>query len=226
MCTLNLTPAGAGSRLAHDVDRSLSAGDRFLLQHLDVGLGGPPEGCGEEVRHSGMSSSSYIACFPASLTSQVHVDRYKRRIYEAAADAELLQATTVDPLVTRFHACERWLPCEHSKPREGRPAVRVEMAELELVPWDLRSERAFHSASTVQPAQDSPYSLLDTLVRPPGAGWWFNDPEGPARSPLDHPRAEASREPLLSSQPCSQRHSPKHLVQPLEAPARLRLAPW
>ncbi|CAO1622073.1 unnamed protein product [Jaminaea pallidilutea] len=44
---------------------------------------------------------------------KIHVDRYKRQMYDAADDAALPFLTTKASHNARFHACERRGPCEH-----------------------------------------------------------------------------------------------------------------
>ncbi|KAE8543178.1 hypothetical protein D1P53_000665 [Cryptococcus gattii VGV] len=82
---------------------------------------------------------------------KVHVDRYKSQIYSAIrSDPFLLNCTTIDPLETRFHACERFakcIACRRFDDESGKPVynldkmiVHVNMVEVKQVGWDSRRQ--------------------------------------------------------------------------------------
>ncbi|GMK56726.1 hypothetical protein CspeluHIS016_0305660 [Cutaneotrichosporon spelunceum] len=77
----------------------------------------------------------------------IHADRYKRSIYGAVqSDPFMLNCTTDDPTVTRFHACDRYNRCEVAQKKE---VVQVVMVEVKSAAWELRHQ---HFLSTLNRA--------------------------------------------------------------------------
>ena len=64
---------------------------------------------------------------PRLTASQVHVDRYKHKVFMSVEDAELHRSITRDPASTRFHACERFNRCGHAVDvdLDGNPVIYV-----------------------------------------------------------------------------------------------------
>lgn len=107
--------------------------------------------------------------------TQVYVDRYKASIYSAVrSDPFLTACTTVDPLATRFHACERRAKCEGCRTFDssGRRAyntdkriVHVNMVEVKSAAWAIEREAFLDTLGVAALGEgDWPYNIVSTSV--------------------------------------------------------------
>ncbi|KAK2467146.1 hypothetical protein APHAL10511_000695 [Amanita phalloides] len=91
---------------------------------------------------------------------QIHVDRYKYSIYQRVSDPYLRSIVTMDPEMTRFHACERFHRCEHVASddpksvhtpvisRKGKHVVYVNPVTMDTQSWELYLKDAKQSIRT------------------------------------------------------------------------------
>lgn len=65
---------------------------------------------------------------------QIHVDRYKYRLYTSISEPIFKDILTTDPSATRFHACERFNRCDEV-PHEAQEVVYVNPQDMPLTAW-------------------------------------------------------------------------------------------
>lgn len=107
--------------------------------------------------------------------NQVHVDRYKRNIYTAVkSDPFLLACTTLDPLASRFHACDRRSKCSECRRfnKQGQPVynldkrvVHVNMVEIKTAAWAIQQEAFLGQLARAATGEgDWPFNIVSTLA--------------------------------------------------------------
>ena len=103
---------------------------------------------------------------------QIHVDRYKRSIYAAIQSDQFLQAcTTLDPYISRFHACERRAKCEACRTvdrssgkrlwNSDKRVVDVNMVEVKDAAWALHHQSFVYALSRAAIGEGPwPYTIV------------------------------------------------------------------
>ncbi|KZO97143.1 hypothetical protein CALVIDRAFT_554751 [Calocera viscosa TUFC12733] len=77
---------------------------------------------------------SMITAVARIFRTKVHVDRYKHTIFTHLADPLLASCVTLDPLSSRFHACERFNRCTHST---GDGVIYVNPCGMRSLNWEV-----------------------------------------------------------------------------------------
>ena len=102
---------------------------------------------------------------------QVHVDRYKKAIYDAVqSDPFLSSCTTVDASASRFHACERRAKCSECRTFDKtgqriwnttKRIVHVNMVEIKTASWDVdRREFSARLGRAAAGEGDWPFNIV------------------------------------------------------------------
>lgn len=104
---------------------------------------------------------------PYAMCAQVHVDRYKKAIFAGLTSDPLLDAvTTIDPYITRFHACERFNRCE-CVPATDREMIYVNAVECPIASWDIWRAQTYQElleGNIVKSLVSILFSVFDTAI--------------------------------------------------------------
>lgn len=102
------------------------------------------------------------------------MDRYKRSIYAAVkSDPYLLDCTTLDPLASRFHACDRRAKCSECRrfDKKGQAVynldkriVHVNMVEIKTAAWAIQQEAFIVQLGRAAVGEaDWPFNIVSSL---------------------------------------------------------------